>query len=276
MAVFIDSLVKSWFSVKKNWKILPIIGVLDLLFFFLSGMLSSMFRNASGPYLTAIVSQSGKLTAEVSLALSQNKSGLLVLFSDPVFASNLKSFLFTALLASAALYFIFVMIQGYAWSYADKIAGKKDKNYLSSFSKTSLFWFIFILAYFVFLTLFSLVTQIRLNPAVPSALIRVIGAAILLAIIYFAFISIALIPMSLKQNLKKTFVSGVKNSYTFLVAYALIILVLLVNFQLTNLLFKPFITGASFVSYFFMILRIIIALPFLAWARVYLVETVKY
>jgi len=270
MVVFVDSLVKSWFAVKKNWKILPIIAVLDLLFFLLLGMLSSMFRNAAGPYLAAIVSQSGKLTAEVSLALSQHKSGLLVLFSDSIFTTNIKSFIFAAALASIALYVIWAMIQGSAWSFANKIANKNNKDYLSSFSKTSLFWLISILLYFVLLTFFSLITQIRLTPLIPSALIRFFGAAVLLILLYFA-----LIPMKLKQNLKKTFSSGIKNIFTFVVAYALIFLVLLLNFQITYFLFKSFISGTSFVSYFFIILRMLIALPFLAWARVYLIEVAK-
>ena len=275
MVVFADSLVKSWFAVKKNWKILPIIAVLDLLFFLLLGMLSSMFRNAAGPYLAAIVSQSGKLTAEVSLALSQHKSGLLVLFSDSIFTTNIKSFIFAAALASIALYVIWAMIQGSAWSFANKIANKNNKDYLSSFSKTSLFWLISILLYFVLLTFFSLITQIRFTPLIPSALIRFFGAAVLLILLYFAFISVSLTPMKLKQNLKKTFSSGIKNIFTFVVAYALIFLVLLLNFQITYFLFKSFISGTSFVSYFFIILRMLIALPFLAWARVYLIETAK-
>ncbi len=275
MTTFIDSLVKSLNMVKKNWKILPIIGALDLLFFFLLGMLSSMFKNASGPYLSAIVSQAGKLTVDVSLALAQSKSGLAVLLSDLTLTSNLGSVLFVTLLSSAALCIIWVMVQGLAWFYANKIAEKNYKNYLSSFSKTSLFWFVSVLVYFILLTFSSLITQIRTTPLIPSALLRLIGAAILLLIIYFAFISIALVPMNLKQNLKKTFSSGVRNVFSFIVAYALIFLVLAANFQITYFLFKSFINGTSFISYLFIVLRMLLALPFLAWARIYLIEMAK-
>ena len=276
MVIFVNSLVKSWNSVKKNWKVLPIIAALDLLFFFLFGALSSMFKNASGPYLTALVSEAGKLTVDVSLAVAQRQSGLAVLFSDPVLTSSIKSVLFAALLFSAALYIIWAMVQGSAWYLANKIANKNNKDYFSSFSKTSLFWFALILVYFIFLTCFSLFTQLRVSPLLPSAAIRMIGAAILLIIFYFAFISISLVPVNLKKNLKKTFSLGIKHIFDFIVAYALIFLVLLANFQFTYFLFKSFIEGTSFVSYFFIVLRMIIALPFLAWARIYLIETAKH
>lgn len=275
MAVLIDSLVKSWVSVRKNWRAIPLIAALDLAFFFFVGVLNSIFTNSAGPSLTALMSEVGASTADVSLAIAQQKSGIAVLLSNPIIMSNLKSFALVGLLSFAALYLLWILLQNFAWSSANKMINKNNKDYFSSFSKTSLFWFAVVLIFFILLTLFSLVNQLRISPLMPSSIIEISGLVVSYILIYFAFISISLTPMRLKQNLKKTFSSGIKNIYNFIVVYAAIFLVLTANFQITYFLFKSFITGASFVSYFFIILRIIIALPFLAWARVYLIETIK-
>lgn len=280
MAVFIDSLKKSIKTIKglRQWKILSVIAALDLLFVILYGALSFFYNSMSYPFMNNIVAEAGKLGSDISAALGMGNSALSVLMSNPVIMNNLGSYLVVSLLFVVLLYLLWILIQALSWHFADKMIVKnaKYRDYFPKFSKISLIWFLIFIAVFSVTSFLSLIILLKPEQIMTSSVLTRITDIIEYVLIYFALISISLIPA--EKNMRKTLKLGIVNILNFAAVYIIIIAALLINFEVTYWITKPIVSGMTSINVLLFavtFLRFIIAAPFLCWGRIYLIETVK-
>lgn len=174
---------------KRNFLLVLLIALIDVLFFFVLGFATSYFVDRIFE-LAVVVTQ--RISSELSI---ESTSGLLGILFQPGIASitwQIIGFMFMTLLVTFVTY---VIIQGYAWYLSQYVMGKVSwPAYLKRFTKVNVLWFALFALFFVVNTLVDLRYTIVANiaqatkPVLPFVPIY----AFLLVIIYLAFTSYGL------------------------------------------------------------------------------------
>lgn len=229
---------------------------IDLLFFFAFGFFTAPVSARIGMILvnfTAIFS-----TGLKNAGRSDEMAGIL-------FSANTlqlwKSFLGYALLFVLTVYIVYVIFQSFAWFVSMKIAGKKVLiwPFFWKFLLFNLFWFLLFVVY-------NLVDLIADLSAVLNnkefSIISIAGNLFLLLIAYFAVISYV------RLNFKSAFVLGWKKYRQVLPSF----LVVFLYFFALNVVLPPLFS----VNYYLgAVLGIVLFLPSLVWARVFMILAVE-
>lgn len=278
MAVFIDNLAVSIKLIRKHLKLLPIIAALDFVFLFLFGIESNFILKLASGSIAAVYETAANLGPQLMLAISEGTYPLSFFLSNEVISANLKSIMLFSLLFLAVTYLLWISINSFSWKLCYEFLNEKlnFKKYFKKFSILSLIWLIIFAVTLIIIVFLILIILLNPDPILSSAILQQISEAINIILVYFALISFSLFPyLSVKKNLAKTFSLGIKKILTFILVFAIICLVLYINFQITYLLFKLISTTSAVVLALITLIRFIIAAPFLTWARIYLILTAK-
>ena len=279
MVIFIDALIKSYNYFKKNWKFIPLVALLDLIFLVFFGSGTSLFRSYSETSVTPVVQGFSKLGTQL---LSGEESPVKILLSDPAISANLKNLILIILSFAILLYIFWILFNGASWKLASRMMGEKGNyvKFFTRFSAITAIWFGIFLIILAAMTRFVLFALLRYDPITTPEIIQTSGTVINWIFFYFMLISISLVPYTnVFENLKKTFKYGVKDAPTFIVAYAIILVSLFLNFQITYLIFQPLLNsitaGFNLPTLIIGLIRFALAAPFLTFARMYLMEVSK-
>lgn len=253
MKIIKHAVINLYASLKKvifslNWT--AIFAVLDALFIFLYGAVSSFFWVRIQTELYSVAQY-----------MIQDSSYLVGMLNNPLFKPFFSNIIKYVLMLVGSVYIIYVVVQGITWFFASrKIMHHKFSfwKYLGKFALFSLMYFIVIMIAIAASLRYSFATMFEHEGTASLIFIVVMGIAA-----YFMFISYALIVKhGIKDTFKKTFVIGIKKAHLVLIMYALLFVIgFILNFIL-NL--------AAKVSPKLMIAAgVILALPFLTLVRVY-------
>ncbi len=275
MVVFIDELKESLTYLKKNWSFIPIVAFIDMLFFLLLGVGNFFFKQHAGPSISQMFESISRLGTQMTVAVSEGQSALSVLFNDPNFSLSFNSLFKILALVAVGAYLLWIVFNGASWALANKMLEKKlNLRFFSKFSAVSVVWFFIFSVIFASFMRFILFALFRNPPLLSSDTIQTLATVINWIFFYFMFISISLVDSNtVKENIKKTFIYGVKGIFDFIPAYAVIILVLYINFWITFLIFSPLLQSLDSIALIATMIRFIIAAPFLTFARMYLILT---
>lgn len=245
------------FSLAWNKLGLSMLCVLtDLSFFFALGFFTAPVSARMGRLLI-------DFTAVFSIGLKNlGRSDQL---SSILFGADLmpfwKSFLGYALLFALIIYLVYVIFQSFAWFVSMKIVGKKILvwPFFRKFLLFNLFWFLLFVVYNIIDLLNDLSAALG---GKGSSAVAVICNLFLLIIVYFAVISY------IKLDFKSAFVLGWKKYRQILPSF----LVVFLYFFALNL-----VLPAAFNQNYYLgaVLGIVLFLPAIVWARVFMILAVE-
>ncbi|MBN2421235.1 hypothetical protein JXB27_03070 [Candidatus Woesearchaeota archaeon] len=276
MGVFTSSLKKSIGKTISKYRYLPGIAGLDLLFLLLFGVISFFFSLFAENHFVNVAESGGRLIPEITEALAEGKLPLSAFLSDQVVMSNLMSVASYAIIFAVFAYVIYILMQGSAWFITYKIANekKKFKEFMPRFSLLSARWTGIVAVYLFLAVLFVGIFLLRPEPSISSVLFSLVTEIINYVLLCIAFLSFAMLysKKPIINSLKFIF----KHPVRIISALFIIALAFYVNFGITfwifnNLSFSATATGAYIAAF----IRFLIAAPFLAWARVFLIEIAK-
>ena len=281
--IFIDSLVRSYNQLIKNWKLIPAVAALDFVFLLLFGITTNRLSISLQKPFAEIVNVATSLTGEISAAVQAGKSSLSVLLSYPEILLNVKTLFLVLFAFIFIVYTIWIALNGSSWYLAYAMLESKQKfkflKFNFNFAKVSLILVGLLNLISLVLIRFSLFALLRPEQILGSSIILGFSSFLNYILFYFIVISLSFIPYTKPfENVKKTLKYGIKELPNFLIAFLIIGVVLWINFNITFLLFKPIIaTSAELTASVFAItvLRFLIAAPFLTWARMYLMDMCK-
>lgn len=281
MVVFIDSLKSSLTNLRKNWIYLPIAAFLDVVFLLLFQLSNGIFNAKIAPFVAELVKSGGRLAQTITDAALSGQSPVSVFLSDVDVASSVSSILMWVVALVLSLYALWTLFNGANWYLANKMNGDKHHwmTYFTKFSFISAIWVasLSLLAYFAArLILFLL---LRPEAVISSAAIQSLMGVFNYVIFYFVLISISLVPFTTtKENFKRTFKKGILQLPTYAAAFAIILGFFYVNFAVTYFITKPFFVASETITFSIVLInlfRVLIAAPFITWARMYLIEVSK-
>jgi hypothetical protein len=255
LKTFIGELGTSFKKIWQNLNYTALCCVLDALFFFLYGAVSSFFWVRIQAQLYSIAQY-----------LMQDSSYLVGITSNPIFKPYLSQILKYSLMLVGCIYVIYIIVQGSAWFMTSrKILHHKAGfwNYFGKFALFSLFYFIIVIIAVILSLRYSFATLFEHEGT--AAVVFLIAMAV---VFYFMLVSYSLIlKHNIKDAFKKTFWLGTKKAHLVLLMYAvLVIIAVILNFLLD--------IAAKLHPAAMIIGGVILLLPFLTLARVYVTEVV--
>jgi hypothetical protein len=262
--ILIKNIIITLRLIIKN-KVFLIYSVLaDLLFLFLYGMLTSSFYQEILFNILRISEEAGRY----SIIKGDSASNLISSLKNyPEINIYINKILFNIFVIIIIVYFLYSILQGFSWFVANKVVNKKA-DFLSYFKKFFLINLLWFLLYNIY-NFLNIILGFRQNYAQRYGLIvrdysNIYLVVFLIVILYLAFISYSLISKyKVIPALKKTFIITFKKIRDILVSYFIIFVILfIVNFILK----LSFNVNPTLMF----ILGVIIALPAIYWARVYL------
>ncbi|MFC1728069.1 hypothetical protein ACFLZ7_01225 [Nanoarchaeota archaeon] len=251
--------------IKKRPFVLPIIVLVDLLFLVSYGFSRSIIQRKLAPFLQVIIDLSSKVTSSATELFNAGGDPLQMILSDPTFTTSVVSIAKIFLVFALSIYLLWTLLQGSGWSMANKFIDKKIKlfSYVSKFALVNLFWFgLASLVIFGFMR-FTLYNLFSLNNSVSAAIPNWVSIVANAIIIYFVFISIALVTkLDFLENIKTTFRVGFKKFPKIITTYALIIAVIATLNLFISFLMKTSLSLGIGVG-------IVMVIPMLTYSRIY-------
>lgn len=261
----LENAVIAFRKIKSAPKKLGIAAFCDIMFFFVYGFVTAPLFNKIVDYVIII----GSIISEnVGIITSgTNPSLTSILMENTEIRALFNNLIWIYILLAIVIYMVYTFFQGIAWKMSRDIAEKKDGMYrfMKEFAILNIFWLVLFSIYH----LLSLLSDIRMSAlktlqSQTTSAFSVFVTILLIAIVYFAFISYTLIEKKTKENkIKAGFSMGIKKIRQIFPAFAVIAVV----FLLLNFILK----AASAVSFNIMIIvGVMTVIPAMTWARVYL------
>ncbi len=255
LKLLLAELVSGFKKIIASLNYTSLCAVLDALFIFLYGGVSSFFWKLIEAQLYSIAQ-----------FLSQDATYLVGITSNPIFKPYIGQILKYSLMLVLCVYLLYTITQGVLWFIVSrKILHHKVSfwKYFGKFSLFSLFYFILLLAA-VIASLWHSFATLFANEAASS----VVFSAFMVVLCYFMFLSYALI---LKHGIKEAFLStfrlGIKKIKYIAPMYLVLVIIAFVLNILLNL--------AAGTSHALMIAAgVILVLPFMTFSRAYITEFV--
>lgn len=252
-----DTIAKSWKSFISHKKLLPLVVLIDVLFLYgMTRLHYEAFSKAStyAIQLTAMISQQMQ-------TLGAEAAPQLAIMESPEFINAYHQLLKYIAIFFIGAFVVWLVGKGLVWLFAHKSIEKKLdlKAYALKFTGITVFWFI----------AFALLTVVMLNlldyalfgvfPLIDKTATNIIAILCYWLLGYFVFISYSLVP---HRVFKPTFALGVKRWKELLPVHIIGSLIFFVATTVPVSLVKIDIS----VSLAFVVL---IALPMIAWQRVF-------
>ncbi|MFO8015826.1 MAG: hypothetical protein R6U32_01845 [Candidatus Woesearchaeota archaeon] len=261
-----ESILPSIKRVREGIYLIPFPMLSDFLLAFIYGFL------IMGVMGSMVTSRLLELGGEI-VGSGMEKSNLS--FSQLFLQESIRPVLFRVaaytILMIAALYLLYSVMQGISWWYCRRISGVSNKKrsdgfegraglkrYILSFSRVNLFWFLVFIIY-------NMLAWARdfLSPAEDPG-VGLLPAVLLIALAYFASISYLLLPWVRGwKNIKASFSCGVRKAGELVPAYFLVAAVLII---IDFILYYSLRADGRLA----LALGIILLLPALSWARIYI------
>ncbi len=257
---FIGNLKDSLIILKKNYRLLWIPILAELLFLILFGFFFGPFRNSIGNNLLSL----GDMIVNESSNVGSN-----------IWGSVLKSGYFANIIILSAIlafiaYVLYCLFQGFIWRFCFNLTSKREKHlpYIKKFFMVNLFWYVPFILYVIInfsLTYLDFVGQ-KFEPS-GTFILGELSNIILIVILYFSFISYALIDKtSVWQSIKKSLYLGtrkVAQLYPLVIAMILF----LVIYMIVGLI--------NLISFWLFLVIAIIVIPLtMIWARIFIKQSV--
>ena len=261
-----NELVQSFNDLKKNWKFIPVIIALDVVFLIVFGFVYSLYFDRILAYMTDIMSAMPAATAALQQVSAPTAQALSSVYG---INASLSAIYKLAILLAISTFVIWIVFQSVIWSFAHRIAESKTKflEYLKGFSVVSVIWF----AIFSVIMYFSISATLNnaFNKQIPAGQDSwvVYGTLIAVAVLgYFVIVSYSLTG-KIKEILKKTFVYCLTRPKVLLSYLILLVTLLVINLVLLGLWFASKTLSIA--------VGIVLVLLYLVFARVYMIETIK-
>jgi len=249
--------VLSWLLLSRN-KIVVLASVLvDMLFFFLYGLMTRpIFANLTNHTIIigSLVSQ------ELRVAAGRARPAVVDLLLQEPTKHFTMQFLGLLLVLAVVVFVIYSVFQGINWWMAASITKKTMhwRDYLLKFAKINILWFVLFSIWYCFDAIFDLrrlVIEKSLNQ--PAAGASIVLNIILGVIIYFVLVSYPLL------SAKKSFSKGFRNLKTIIPALILVV----IHFVVGSVILQWLIKINAAVMF---IVGILILFVLFAWARTYI------
>lgn len=260
----ISKLKETFVLLKENPSYLAVPVMIDIVFLFLVGFLGSYLASKSMPYFESFANINMAATA-INTVDNSEMSGFLQQSAEKMMLSSKIMAVFAEVVFT--VFILWIVFQGINWFLASKCVSKdtKFKKYFLNFSANSFLWFIANVIIWVFFINISFKNVVS-SAGISQSLINLLFIALFLVWTYFLFVGYAIsYKYSLMESLKKILVIGINDFKEIISAY----IILVVLFLLANFLLRLF-GSISFAA--LIISGIIIVLPLIAFARVYLVK----
>lgn len=250
--IYIKNAIEAFNDLKKNpFDILKIITA-DVLFLFLTGLLSA-------PLLNKMMEHGGKLAMEVIRSIQQGKM-------ITIFGEQLRPLTFLliqyVLLLFILYYLLYILFQGYAWGLTKKIIDRRInlKEFIIKFAKINIFWFVLFIIYKI-LDIFAGVRSLLLQASgIEITDYLKITLAIFVLIAYY-FAPITYVQLGVRKGISM----GIKKIHKIIPIFiGILILYLAMEFLIGLVPMKNVKFALSFLY-----------LPLIAWTRIYLNRTIE-
>ncbi len=256
-------------AIKKKPFLLAIPAFFDLVAMLLFGYTLIDIQNRALIVIVDLQALFEKTTDLTMQAL--NESNLIEMFSQQTDLVGLESALIKLLLILiVAFWLVWLLFQGGSWRWASLISGNKTKyfKFMSRFILVNLVWLSLLTVVNVFLLNHQFSLQLEFHKTFLDFL-TVIGVILNLVIAYFMFISYGLISKyKLKNLFKNTFKIGFEKPFNVLLVY----LVIVGGIGVIDLLLRLFGLISPTAAFIF---GILILLPYLTIARVFLIKSIE-
>ncbi len=263
MSLF-TTIAKSWKAFVTHKKLIPLAVLMDVLFIYgLTRLHYEVFNRASSYALQLTTMMSKQVE---TLAESETVQELAMLQS-PEFIAAYHALVKYILIFTGSAFLVWLVAKGVVWFIAHKTVEKKTdaRLFALKFFGMTLFWF----GAFIALTLIALnlldYALFGVFPLIGKTAANSIAVAFYWVLAYFVFISYALVP---QNAFKRTFVLGWKAWRELLPVHIISSLIFFVATTVPMSLVKINI-------YLMLAFVILVALPALAWSRVFWITTVQ-
>lgn len=257
-----NKLKKSLEVVKKNQGLLVFSALLDVLFFIFYGFLTAPFFETIVRQINFLGTTLQSQAAEYTRTFANNPSIINLLFTDPVLKPSTYELLTAYLIVGLIIYALYVSMQSVNWTIARTMVGKKEEvgKYMKKFAKVNITWFLLFVVYHFIDVIASLKATVQAGEVItqPTNALGIFAIIFLILIGYFALISYNVL------DVKKSFKEGRKLKKHLPVFLIIAAVFLILNYILT---LTPKLGAASNF-----LIGIILVLPAITWARVYLTE----
>lgn len=257
----ISKVEDSFFVLKKNYKILLLGVMIELLFVIVLGFFIAPLNNG-------LINNFEQLGGEIIEGSPETGNEIVNVASSSEYFRNI---LILGAIIGIIAYLLYCAFQGVVWKFCFNLSGKKEKykSYIKKFFLVNLFWGPLFAFYILINFLFSFVDLVgeRIEPG-GVFFMEDATNIILFIIIYFAFISyIKLDKEKVWKSIKESFRIGIKKIKWVVVMYLIMVLVFMViNYVL-------FLIG-SMSYYIFVFVGVLIVMPSMLWARVFMKKVV--
>lgn len=253
--------VREWISAWKavfsaKWY-LPFSAALDLAFLVLYGFMTAPLLSLLSDHVVAV---GMLLSGQMRAAEGGRPAVISVLFHPPV-SKYVFQFIILLFVLAIAVFLLYCVLQGLAWRVAGRLSGLKMhwRAFLLHFARVNLLWFgLYCVWHCAALVLELRGIFIGTGRTPPGMVMYVLlGLAA-----YFAVVSYPLL------NIRKAFVSGVRNALVLVPA----VVVVIVQFFVGNAILDLVAGAGRTVA---LVAGAIILLVLLAWSRAYITLVVR-
>lgn len=256
-----EDLKDSFNILRRNYKSLWIPILAEVLFLVLFGFFTGPLRNGIGNNLL----QLGELIITESSNIGND------FFSRIIGSQHFGNIMTLGIIFALIAYVLYCLFQGFIWKFCFNF-GKKEKYlpYIKRFFLVNLFWYPFFIL-FIFINFFFSYIDIVGQRMEPNSIFFLgkLTNIVLLAILYFAFISYVMIDKyKVWKSIRRSFKIGFREFLWMILIYLIIGGTFLVINYLLILVGK--------ISFILVIsLGIVIVIPLMIWARIFIREVVE-
>lgn len=239
----------------------------DLLFFFLFGIVYSFFSSGLIEKLMEVNSIIGELNSQLSaITAGAEDSAILssVMQQESVIMEHVKAIAFYAAAILISTYILWCVFQGISWHIASWISSRKKTHFLrflGKFSLLNLVWLagVVFIAYITYkLSVYNAMTKIAL---VSQDVINYSLLFMAFVLFYFAVVSYSFVSREgFLGSLKNAFVLGVKRAKSYAFAYFFVALIVVLIYSAVSLLKLGLVASV--------LMNIVLMLPVFAYGRV--------
>ncbi len=249
--IVFGSFFESFKAIRKTYIFIPI--TIDLLFILSYGFLVDFFISNIKEKAVALIETGKSLLYSGGLikGLMSNNETLAIILN--------------VLGLMVVMYVQYCIFQGLAWRFSKKFVNEKVHyfTYIKKFFLINILWFVFFFVIEIADYARRLLIYLR-GLDFTTNFFSILLLFLLFVVIYFAFISYALISKyKVMQSIKRCFSLGIKKIKLFLLVHLIIFVVFLIINYLLSLVYKINFT-------LMIILGLILVSPSFTWARVFL------
>ncbi|MEM4337004.1 MAG: hypothetical protein QXG86_03300 [Candidatus Woesearchaeota archaeon] len=260
--MLIHQLEEAFGQIKKNWKLSLLIVALDILFFFIFGLVYTLYFDK---ILIQITKLMFILPNAVSIAGAAQTPTASALAASHAIKSSVYLIYKLLFLLAVSVFVIWVVFQSAIWYFSHKIVSRTPKGfnfvgYLRGFSVVSIIWFA-LFSLIIYISAITTINSFFINQTIAEESSFYFYGVLIPVIILFYFVIVSYsINGSIAEILKKTFYYSFKKFRVFLSYIILLLFLVLLNFLIIGLLrinkIFALVTGSILLLFYFLYARI--------------------